>query len=333
MQKKYDVSIVVAQYNPDCGLLIKTIKSIIEQKNVRIQIIIADDGSKVDYFNIIENYLKKHGFYDYKFTKCDINSGTCINVRNAVEIADGEYVKLISPGDYLYEENTLHNWYKFCKKHNVIISYGTAIYYQEKNRKMQIIQKRCTQPALNYLYKIENDDLKGKVVDNLVLCDCILGASYLCERRILEIYMNEICGRIKFCEDFSYRLMLLDGQRIVWYEKPVIYYSYGDGISSKSDSDGSPMLKRDEIEFDKLISQRKMKSNIGRKLQKFSRKKRESSIEDRLLSFIYFPKALYYRFVRLILIKMGRTRTCQNVNNAFMKCIQREEVEKNNAGD
>lgn len=329
MQKlrQYDVSVIVAQYNPSQPMVIKTIKSIIGQKKVKIQIIIADDGSSLDYFNETEKYLIECGFKDYKFSKCEKNSGTCINVKKAVECADGEYVKLISPGDYLFDQDTLYNWYTFCKRYEVKVSYGMATYYYMKDADMQVVKKKCAQPALNYLYKLENNNSVGKIIDNIVLCDCILGASFLCERKILEEYLKEICGKVKYCEDFSYRLMLLDGQRIVWYDKPTVYYSYGDGISSKSDSNGNLLLRQDEVAFDELLSVRKVTSNIGKRVQRFAKRKNRNRIRNRIISFIYFPEAVYYRLAKFFLIKMGKTETCKSVDEKFIRLIQSEGIE------
>lgn len=322
MSETYDVSIVIAQYNPNFSSVIKTIKSVIKQKKIKMEVIIADDGSKIDYFCEIEEYFINHNFRDYKFSKCENNFGTCININKAVDIANGEYIKLISPGDYLYDENTLSDWYSFCKKNSVLISYGSAVYYHIIDGKMKVFEKRSTQPTLNYLYRLGNNNFSGKIIDNIVLCDCILGASYFCERKILKEYLSEICGKIKFCEDFSYRLMLLDGQQIVWYNRPVIYYSYGDGISSKSDKNGNPLLRSDEIAFDMVISKRKMNTEISRRVQKYCRNKYANRVKSRLLSFIYFPEALLYRIIRLYLKWFGKAKSCCTLNEEFVELIQ-----------
>lgn len=48
--REYEVSVVVASYNPQIEKLLFTIKSIVNQKNVDIQIVITDDGSFENIF-------------------------------------------------------------------------------------------------------------------------------------------------------------------------------------------------------------------------------------------------------------------------------------------
>ncbi len=333
MSRLYDVSVVIAQYNPSYDLVIKTISSIINQKKVNIEIIIADDGSSKDFFIETEEYFKSHMFQSYKFTKCETNQGTCLNVKKAVEAANGEYVKLISPGDYLYDEDTLHEWYCYCKDNSILVSYGTAVYHQLIDNEIKIIERKTTRPALNYLYKLDNKNIDGMIIDNIVLCDCILGAAYLCKKDILEKYLNEICGKIRFCEDFSYRLMLLDGERITWFNKPVVYYSYGDGVSNKKDKNGKSLLYSDEIAFDKILSERSMALEISQKVQKFINKKNSNTTRNRILSFVIFPKALYYRVLRLIMMWLGLTKSECNISKKYVELIQSERGKVNNAGD
>lgn len=323
MKMLYDVSVIIAQYKPDFNSLVKTIRSVIGQKKVSVQIIIADDGSEQDYFDKTEEYLKAHNFNDYKFSKCETNCGTCINFKNAVAIAEGEYIKPISPGDYLYDENTLYNWITFCKNNNVLISYGIPVYYKYIDNELIAFEKKLTQPALNYLYKINNENFSGRVLDNIVLCDCILGASYLCENRIFKKYITEISGTIRFCEDFSYRLMLLDGESIIWYDKAVIYYRYGEGISNKKDIGGNPLLRQDEIAFDKLLAEREMKTDIGDNIQKYMRKKSNNRIKNRLMSFVLFPKALIYRVIRFYFKCTGQSKSYCVLNRKFVDYIER----------
>lgn len=323
MSRLYDVSVIVAQYNPDFSSVIRTIRSVIGQNNVAVQIIIADDGSKQDYFHDIESLFKAYGFKDYKFSKCDENCGTCINFKRAIDIADGKYIKPISPGDYLYDANTLHDWISFCEDNNIMISYGVSVYYQYIDDELRAFEKQITQPALNYLYSIDNKDFVGKVIDNIILCDCILGASYLCEKDILNRYVTEISGIVKYCEDFSYRLMLLDGQSIVWFDRPVIYYSYGDGISSKKDKNGNPLLRRDERAFEHIILKRNAKTKIGRKVQRYIKSKFINRIGSRLMSFVWFPRALIYRILRGYLKWRGKSKSCCVIDSEFVEYIQK----------
>ena len=47
MKRKIEISVIVACYNPDWRKLKATLKSIIKQNDICLEIIIADDGSKI----------------------------------------------------------------------------------------------------------------------------------------------------------------------------------------------------------------------------------------------------------------------------------------------
>lgn len=104
------ISVLVLTYNPSKQKLIATLKSIIKQENVDIQVIVSDDGSKENYFEEAKEFLEKNNFTDYKFVNCEKNQGTVKNAIRAVGVSNGEYVKLISPGDMFTSNNVLRNW-------------------------------------------------------------------------------------------------------------------------------------------------------------------------------------------------------------------------------
>ena len=59
------VSVLVVTYNPQYSKLINTVESILLQKNVRLEIIISDDGSQNNYFEQLEEFFKEHSFSEY----------------------------------------------------------------------------------------------------------------------------------------------------------------------------------------------------------------------------------------------------------------------------
>ena len=61
-EKNVDVSVVFVQYNPDFKKTLLSLYALINQKDVNFEIIIADDGSKRDYFQEIRSFFQKHNF-------------------------------------------------------------------------------------------------------------------------------------------------------------------------------------------------------------------------------------------------------------------------------
>ena len=52
-------------------------------------------------------YLAAHGFTNVKLSKNKINQGTVTNMLHAVELASGQWIAGISPGDYVYDASTV----------------------------------------------------------------------------------------------------------------------------------------------------------------------------------------------------------------------------------
>ena len=55
----FDITILVAIYNADINKLIHTLYSIIIQKEVGFEIIVCDDGSRIDLTDQIEEFFFK----------------------------------------------------------------------------------------------------------------------------------------------------------------------------------------------------------------------------------------------------------------------------------
>lgn len=255
--KKYDgeikdlaISIVVLTYNLNYNKLFQTLTSIINQKKIEFEIIIADDGTKNFNSNLIMTWMKEHKFDKYKIIHNEINFGTVKNTYNALTHANGKYVKLISPGDFLYDENTLNDVLLYMKKNNFDIVFGKAIYYNiDKNGKTYFINKSN---PINIKPYLENDIKQIKKMF-LLYQDTILGASFVCNRSLLLIYVQKLVGYAKYAEDCAIALMIADEISINFWNNYLIWYEYSTGISTKGDSIWLERIKQDYKECFKII--------------------------------------------------------------------------------
>lgn len=57
MTNKFEISALVVCYKPNLKKLIMTLKSLIYQKDVSMQIVITDDGSEIDHFDEIKAFF------------------------------------------------------------------------------------------------------------------------------------------------------------------------------------------------------------------------------------------------------------------------------------
>lgn len=263
--KEYDVSVVVLTYHPDKHKLMQTLASIIMQKDIKLQIVVSDDGSPVDHFDFIESWFKEIGFEDYKTVKNVQNAGTVKNVRNGLSACDGQYVKLISPGDFLAYETVLAQWIEFLRNSGSKWSFADAMYYYFEGEEFTPTES-IAHPQVVSCYQKKN---VGKCRKNYLLnSDICLGAATLCQREVLTEYIELIHEKVVYAEDNAYRVMVRDNIIPAYFEENVICYEYGLGISTAKNDKWKELLGRD---WEATIGIMLERGTDVRKNNKFSR--------------------------------------------------------------
>lgn len=311
MNYKYDISVVLVSYKPIYYKLLKTINSIITQKAIRLQLIICDDGSPNNFFDELKDYFSSHSFEDYIFKGSDYNRGTCLNFYGGVQLAEGKYVKGISPGDFLYDENVLNNWFHFLETNNVDLSFGSAVFYgYDKccDDNPVLIQRHRESPAIPYIYCLNHNSKvvkKIRKIDWLINKDPVLGVQIICKTSLCLEYLKIILNRVVFAEDYSFRIMLLDDIDVVYFPHPVIYYEYGLGVSS------DPVKKKSLLTKDEFFFYESLKShhNISHFYKKYLfYRKITNSKKNILLSLIMFPLSIPWRIFKYVYVKLGKSK-------------------------
>ena len=100
-------SVLMLTYNSSWDKTRQTLYSVLVQKDVSFEIIIADDGSDENNFEKIREYLAAWDFTTYYLVANEQNQGIVRNFNSGLVLCKGEYIKPLSPGDFLYDENTL----------------------------------------------------------------------------------------------------------------------------------------------------------------------------------------------------------------------------------
>ena len=223
------ISVVMGTFNPSWDKCKFTLDSIIAQKDVEIELIVTDDGSSDNLFSRFEDYFITTGFSNYKLISHESNQGTVKNYYDGIKAAKGEYVKLISPGDALFNETVLADWISTLRSSGRKWSFGNAAYYRNENGKNEII-KAPAFPRLIGCY--ESGDEKTCRWNYVVLEDVALGAALLCERLLFLQYLERFTGVSKFAEDVAFIAMMYDGILPEYYDKNVVFYEFGTGVST-----------------------------------------------------------------------------------------------------
>ncbi len=226
------VSVIVITYEPDTNKLVATLNSVVHQKDITFEIILSDDGSKNIDIDKVEHTVK--GFVPEKipiqFVKNTPNMGTVLNLYSACQHVSGEYIKIISPGDLLYDENVLHDFYVYAKSHpENSFFFGRPAYYSN-NGSIETYDKSI--PLYPEIFNSTN-----QMIQNLALIHGHgpVGASYFHKTDAYKKYIALIANHVKFTEDYTTSILyLLDGGKLSLVDRKVVWYEYGIGISTSN---------------------------------------------------------------------------------------------------
>lgn len=247
MIKEYDVSAMIASYRPDYKKLIMTVKSMLLQEDVTLQIVVADDGSDEDYFEELESYFSEMDYTDYVLVKNPINQGTVKNCLSGFMKCDGTYVKPISPGDYMVSSTALREWVDFMKENDITVCGSDYICYNNRSDgKMQA--------SIQYLHP-HMVGLSGKALRyNYILHDDIFcGVGTLCEKELLLKYVSMLEDKVKYAEDNCYRIMAYCGEKMGYFNRVMVLYEIGTGVSTNKEAKWSALLHKDWVTTDNIM--------------------------------------------------------------------------------
>ena len=244
MKNKYDVSIIVATYNPDLNKLMSTLLSIIIQKGIKFEIIVTDDGSQKDYFKEVIVFFERNNFKNYRLIKNEINIGTVNNFYNALIISKGKYIFGISPGDMVYDENSLFSIFDFAEKNKAKVCFGDAVYYSNFNNHLKIYEEVNNAPLQSAIY--DNDIPFNTQKIGFLWGNYILGVSFFRNRELAIKYIGKIKDFCRYVEDnTSTAFILADNIRIHHFKKHIVWYEYGTGVSTSKSEKWRKLLEQD----------------------------------------------------------------------------------------
>lgn len=226
------ISVCVLTYNPSWDKLRRTLFSILNQKNVEFEIVVADDGSKNNYFDKVKEYFSDKGFKNFTCVENLVNQGTVQNVLSALKVAKGKFVKLISPGDYFVNELSLFTVYNEALKNPDDVYFGKAVYYSNENEIQIYPNIRCPSDLRPYLSGSIDKIKKAYFVKQ----EFIVGASFFVNRQNFKEALTVISDVVKYAEDNAVLVLLAKGFNIHYVPCDFIFYEYGAGVSTGANS-------------------------------------------------------------------------------------------------
>ncbi len=243
-----ECSVVVCTYNSDWEKLRLTLRSVLMQEDCNYSIVVADDGSRQNHFDKIRSYFNFYDFDNYKLVASHQNQGTTNNILHGVYACTGEFVKPLSPGDFLHGKQVLRKWVDFMRsKQECIMSFCDAIYYRMENGRI-IATKEFAHPQ--YARACNEDSFISKY---LICNDICLGAATMLRRDWWIKYLEMIIGKVVYAEDNSYRIMMYAGEKFAHIAYSFMLYENGAGISTKGSKVWAERLRKDWRMADKIM--------------------------------------------------------------------------------
>lgn len=221
------ISVIVCCYNPDFEKLKKTLLSIERQDYAHFEVIISDDGSKISYENELKKWVENNGWNNVTYNFLPNNVGTVKNILSACHIAKGEYVKTISPGDFLFDEHSLSNYMDAFLNHSADFVYGKFVYFDLNGNIVRNVSPR-------FRSTFNPNKLKRNLV---IFGDMILGAVVAFKRQLVIDYLSDIGNSVRLLEDAPLEILsVINNNHIVFVDKPLVWYEYGSGVSTNPHS-------------------------------------------------------------------------------------------------
>ena len=245
------ISVIVLTYNPDNRKLRQTLRAIADQKEIDFEVLISDDGSARKDFSFLPDYMASLGIQSYRLLAHEENRGTVGSCLSAVREATGTYVFLTSPGDYLYDEYVLRDFYRFAETHHAVLCFGNAVFYNDGDGAPMLTRSVGT-PAQPGFYAPEASAKLAKL--SFFGGNWVIGASYFRERTLFLNTLTQFCEESKYTEDTpSTAFAMAAGHRLYYFERNVVWYEDGTGVSTGVSEKWKKLLHEDALRcFTKL---------------------------------------------------------------------------------
>ena len=227
------ISIIMPIYNADC-FLEKSLSSVLTQSLENIEVICVNDGSTDNSLNIINKYAKKDRRIKIINKK---NSGYGNTMNNGLKIAQGEYVGILEPDDFMDKKMCQILYYK-AKEMNIDVIKSN--YFEYNKGKSDFFEVLYGLPYDKITSANENDRI-------LHMRPCIWSALY--KRSLLRdsnIWFTETPGASYQDTSFAFKVWVCS-KRVFFVKDAFLNYRI-DNINSSVKSIGKIFSICDEFQ-------------------------------------------------------------------------------------
>jgi glycosyltransferase involved in cell wall biosynthesis len=215
------ISVIIPTYNRE-KLIVKSIKSVLNQTYRNFEIIIIDDCSSDNTINEI-NKLKDNRIRYIKIRK---NKGANFCRNLGIKKSTGEYISFLDSDD-IYYFNKLEKQIKNIKKNKSNFDFCKfSIYINNKNNRFSL--------TLPNSFQVKNI-INGKILDELCKGNFISTQSIIINKKILNKYLFDI--KMPRLQDYDLILRIIPKVKISFTNEVLV------DLFIQNDSIGSSLLK------------------------------------------------------------------------------------------
>lgn len=281
----FDFSIIMLNFNSSKEQIEHTFMSVLEQKNIKLEIIVCDDASKDNNFSYMKQLFEKYNFTDYKLLGSEQNLGTVRNILRGLKEARGTYAKLIGMGDLLYNQDTLRQIADFMKDNNSECCFGLIKGYKYKSGKYYPARHKSPMEIQSYRKKNNKNIIKNILIAE----DWVSGVSIFAKKDYYYKYISLLKDRVIYCEDWATALAFVDNIYLDFIDQYVVWYEVGDGVSTTPNPEWRKKLLEDNRQFWEVLKEYakgKSKIKIEPYIKANKRKKKYDNISFMPVQFL-----------------------------------------------
>ena len=311
MKEKPEVTVLIATYNANEKDIIRSLNSVLYQKDVILQVVITDDGSKVFPKERILKAFEKQHFSNFTMIENPDNRGTVANFLSGAMCCDSEYIKVLGQGDLLIDEFVLRDLVEYAQKKDSDLIASKAVYFRCINDKYEVI---CADAMPQFVSMYSSKVWQKRC--SVLYEDDAHGATLFYRKNVFVHYLREFEGKIKFIEDKIQKLMILDNCRVDFLDRDTVFYESTVGISNNPSR--VTALLNDKTELNEIIIGHIKNRSFKKEFYEFQ------TIKERLsLKYTRFDSIRWTFSVRGFLFYRIRKqwfpkKTSKNVNKHYL---------------
>jgi glycosyltransferase involved in cell wall biosynthesis len=261
------ISFIIPAYNVG-RYISKTISSLINQTNKDFEIIIINDGSSDNTFDIANDILSKNNLKNFKIISNKKNLGVSTARNIGLSYASGDYVVFLDGDDYI-SEFFVEEFEKKVKPLNVQVAFWRFLYVYENEKQMI--------PKYNFDFLSENNIYTGIFILYHIL---VTKRIWLCTGST-AFERKFICNnKLKYQEDcvngedqeFLFKALLLS-RKVCYISNAFLYYfqkdrSHGKNYGIRLFDDTYAFERVKEFAFHKLFDNYRNKTYFNKAILK-----------------------------------------------------------------